>query len=860
MSDLPPGHPRAIGKYEILSILGKGGMGIVYKARDPLIDRTVAIKTIHSRELGDDERLLARLRMEARSAGRLLHPNIVTVFDFGEHENLTYLVMEHVEGANLARVINGGIELPLESKIDIVAQLCEALAYAHDLGVIHRDIKPSNVCLTRRGEPKLLDFGLARFDETRLTKTGLTSGTISYMSPERIRGESGPSDDIFAMGALAYEIFTGEPAFPGDTYVEVVTKIIGGEYPIPPSRVANLPQDLDVIIARATATEKSQRYQSAADFARALRDFRHSATVQRRVASAGSAASVENAMKTIAINFSVENPYSAPDIDAPTADISSKDLIPAAAVPVSSQGQPSAPTFGPEHFAPTQAIVAPVFTEGHSAGGDSLARTVVGRAAPAPAASTPPESGIRSVAKTVVGSIFRRRDIAAEDVHGLATAKHGIAEVEVETPKPFMFAWIVAFALVIAAVPLTGATFGVAALIVLAAVAAVLWYFAVRAGKSATLPMVMGAALAVRLLIVLQAPVAAVEVADYFRTGAAVAAGANPYITSTEVAASALPLSVMPPYTALLFALMAAAGSNLLLWRAVVLVADLAVVALLWEEPRPRRALAYALFPLALIEGAWFGAVEPVAAALLLGALIALRRQRDSLAASAATLAAGVSVLAIAALPILYSAAWKMFRFIGAALAIIAIPALAFDGVRAWVLPLTQKLAASPLLSAGRDVLGEMSAALNLGENINALLNLLGQRVGNPARSGTVSDAQIGMLMLVAAVIVAITVVAQRSRDTDAAVANAIGFALLLSMTTSPASWLLVVPFAIAGNRQFWVFAALASPILYLNGTGELNYLVYGGSLLVATVVWIGFKLQQMAGERLATAPAAVPS
>jgi hypothetical protein len=309
---------------------------------------------------------------------------------------------------------------------------------------------------------------------------------------------------------------------------------------------------------------------------------------------------------------------------------------------------------------------------------------------------------------------------------------------------------------------------------------------------------------------------------------------------------------VVPPYVALLFALMAAGGSNLLLWRAVVVVADLAIVMLLWEEPRPRRALGYALFPLALIEGAWFGAIEPVAAALLLGSLIALRRQRDSLAAASAAVAAGISVLALAAVPILYSAAWKMFRFIGAVAAVAAIPLLAFDGVRAWVLPLTRHMDSSPLLVAGRDIATELASALHLGRNVDALLSLLGQRLGDPKRFASVSDGEIGSILLTILLLVIITVGAQRSRDTDAAVADSIGVALLLSMSTHPAHWLLIVPFAIAGNRNFWLFAALASPILYLNGDGEVNLLVYAASLAVPSAIWIGFKLQQMAEGRLA--------
>src|SRR5438270_12219835 len=171
-------RPTNIGKYEIIATLGRGGMGVVYKARDPMIDRVVAIKTILvGQEAAGDESLLERLQMEARSAGRLHHPNIVTVFDFGGQDDLSYIVMEFVEGVNLARVIDEGRDLPLDTKISVLIQIADGLAYAHEHGVIHRDMKPSNVCVTSRGTAKILDFGLARFDSTRLTKTGYMAGT-----------------------------------------------------------------------------------------------------------------------------------------------------------------------------------------------------------------------------------------------------------------------------------------------------------------------------------------------------------------------------------------------------------------------------------------------------------------------------------------------------------------------------------------------------------------------------------------------------------------------------------------------------------------------------------------------------------
>src|SRR5205823_253809 len=192
----------------------------------------VPIKTILvGQEVSEDDNLADRLTMEARSAGRLHHPNIVTVFDFGKEGELSYIVMEYVEGINLARIIDERRPLPLDTKISLIVQIANGLAYAHERGVIHRDMKPANVCIASPGTAKILDFGLARFDSTRLTKTGYMAGTIAYMSPERLSGTTGASDDIFALGAVAYEVLTYQRAFPGATPPEVFGKILG---PVPP--------------------------------------------------------------------------------------------------------------------------------------------------------------------------------------------------------------------------------------------------------------------------------------------------------------------------------------------------------------------------------------------------------------------------------------------------------------------------------------------------------------------------------------------------------------------------------------------------------------------------------------------------
>jgi serine/threonine protein kinase len=307
-----PSLPRTIGKYEVIEMIGRGGMGVVYKARDPNIDRVVAIKTIRlDGESDSEDNHLGRLRMEARSAGKLHHPNIVTIFDFGEENGVSFIVMEYVQGVNLSRVMQQHRPLPLVTRLDVLIQVARGLAYAHENGVVHRDMKPSNVCVTVRGVAKILDFGLARFDDTRLTKTGYLSGTMAYMSPQRFRGDTGPADDIFALGAVAYELLTYQRAFPGDTTPEVVNRIVGGELPPPVSTVTRYPQALDDIIMRAMQPNPGDRYQTAADFERALVEFKDSAILRRFAADEAASPEFQSAVRwTDSGSRSALNPYS----------------------------------------------------------------------------------------------------------------------------------------------------------------------------------------------------------------------------------------------------------------------------------------------------------------------------------------------------------------------------------------------------------------------------------------------------------------------------------------------------------------------------------------------------------------------
>jgi serine/threonine-protein kinase len=226
--------PMKIGRYEILDEIGQGAMGTVYRARDPLIERTVAIKTVsieHLQQEGADAE--SRFLREAQSAGRLSHPNIVTIYDVGEVDGLAYIAMEYLSGATLRDLMNRR-PMPLDLALETVTQMAEALAFAHEHGVIHRDIKPSNVVVTgQRGHIKLTDFGIAHLTNSEQTQDGQMLGSPRYMSPEQAMGRQVDGrSDIFSLGAVLYEMITGQYAFDGDSLPTILYRVIN-EAPAP---------------------------------------------------------------------------------------------------------------------------------------------------------------------------------------------------------------------------------------------------------------------------------------------------------------------------------------------------------------------------------------------------------------------------------------------------------------------------------------------------------------------------------------------------------------------------------------------------------------------------------------------------
>ena len=260
-----------IGRYEIVSELGRGAMGIVYRAHDPRIGRDVAIKTIKlADQAGPDETqgLRDRLFREAQSAGRLSHPGIVTIYDIAEENGIAYISMEFVEGRTLEGMMSSGEVGDLATVARLIEQMASALDYAHAREIVHRDIKPANILVTDEGEMKITDFGIARIASSKMTQTGTVMGTPSYMSPEQVRGESidGRSDQ-FSLTVMAYELVTGSKPFTGDSLTSVIFKIVSEEPKLPRSINADLPEDLDKTILKGLAKRPEERFPNCRDFA-----------------------------------------------------------------------------------------------------------------------------------------------------------------------------------------------------------------------------------------------------------------------------------------------------------------------------------------------------------------------------------------------------------------------------------------------------------------------------------------------------------------------------------------------------------------------------------------------------------------
>ena len=268
-------EPAQLGRYVIQSELGRGAMGVVYKATDSVLERAVAVKTVNitlEREYAD--KYEKRFYQEAKAAGSLNHPNIVTIHDVGKAGDVVYMAMEYIEGVELRTLIGEGKPLRVPQALSIAAQVAEGLAFAHQRGVVHRDIKPANIMVVANGPVKITDFGIARMRGSGdLTQTGMLLGSPKYMSPEQVIGKRADQrSDLFSLGVILYEMLCGVAPFNGENVTALMYQIVNFVPPAPSSVNAAVPEMLDLIVAKMLAKPLEERYQDAAELARDLRE------------------------------------------------------------------------------------------------------------------------------------------------------------------------------------------------------------------------------------------------------------------------------------------------------------------------------------------------------------------------------------------------------------------------------------------------------------------------------------------------------------------------------------------------------------------------------------------------------------
>lgn len=266
-------HPENISKYRITGVLGQGAMGVVYRAQDPRIDRTVAIKTIHAGLMQGSlaSELSTRFVREIRAVGNLRHPNIIAIYDTDEEKGMPYFVMEFVEGRELSQLLQEQARFSAEQVLHIGRQLLHAFAYTHQRGIIHRDIKPANIFITNEGDVKVADFGIAKVENSELTQVGTSLGTPSYMSPEQCTGQ--PVDqraDLFSIGVVLYQLLTGEKPFQGNSTHALMHHIVRSTPEKPSVLNPALPATVDKLMERALAKNPADRFQNAEEFGAAL--------------------------------------------------------------------------------------------------------------------------------------------------------------------------------------------------------------------------------------------------------------------------------------------------------------------------------------------------------------------------------------------------------------------------------------------------------------------------------------------------------------------------------------------------------------------------------------------------------------
>ena len=282
-----------IGKYRILDRVGEGAMGVVYKAIDPVLNRPVAIKVM-SEGMAQDNSLRERFLREAQAAGSLQHPNVVTIYDFGETDGHLFIAMEFIEGTDLEQLLVRGQAIPLEAKLDIIVDVLNGLSYAHRRGLVHRDIKPANIRIDAEGHARIMDFGVVHLSTSNLTGTGVMMGTPNYMAPENITGdEVTPASDLFSVGAVMYELLTNAKPFAADTLHRVLFRIVSDPPPNLLDADPTLPPALDRVLKKALAKDPGERYANATEMANDISAIRASLGAPRASRTVSQRSSIE---------------------------------------------------------------------------------------------------------------------------------------------------------------------------------------------------------------------------------------------------------------------------------------------------------------------------------------------------------------------------------------------------------------------------------------------------------------------------------------------------------------------------------------------------------------------------------------
>ncbi|MCC7010205.1 MAG: serine/threonine protein kinase [Acidobacteria bacterium] len=278
--------PARVGRYELVEKIGRGGMGVVYRGRDSVLGRPVAVKMLVS-DVDVSEETRERFFREARSAGQLTHRNIITIYDFGEEGGRAYIVMELLQGESLTSLLARTPLIATEQQLDIMARVSEGLAFAHARGIVHRDVKPANLFVTADNQIKILDFGVARIASSKLTRSGLIVGTPDYMSPEQVMGQVvDERSDVFSAGAVFYQLLSGRKPFAADKLPQILQNVMSVE---PPPLGADVPADLAALVMTALEKDPARRYQRMIELLAGVTRFRQTWDRQTRDLALGAA-------------------------------------------------------------------------------------------------------------------------------------------------------------------------------------------------------------------------------------------------------------------------------------------------------------------------------------------------------------------------------------------------------------------------------------------------------------------------------------------------------------------------------------------------------------------------------------------